>query len=65
VFGRIHTIHGFESFIATEFTLDAGRRLLEVSLDGEVLIMANPLENCIRPNVLRVIVPVAIPTEES
>ena len=65
VFGRIHTIHGFESFIATEFTLDAGRRLLEVSLDGEVLIMANPLEYRIRPGVLRVVVPAAIPTEES
>ena len=28
VFGRIHTIDGFESFSATEFTLDAGRRRL-------------------------------------
>jgi diacylglycerol kinase family enzyme len=63
--GVVRMIHGLESFTATEFTLDAGRRLLEVSLDGEVLIMANPLEYRIRPGVLRVVVPAAIPTEES
>jgi diacylglycerol kinase family enzyme len=65
VFGRIHTIHGFESFTTTEITLDAKRRRLEVSLDGEVLIMENPLKYRIRPDVLRVIVPAASPVEES
>ena len=64
VFGRIRTIHGFESFIATEFALDAGRRQLEVSLDGEVLMMESPLQYRIRPRVLRVIVPAAVPGED-
>ena len=66
VFGRIHTIHGFESFTTTEITLGAGRRhRLEVSLDGEVVPMQNPLQYRIRPRALRVIVPAAIPVEES
>ena len=65
VFGRIHTIHGFESFTTTEITLDAERRRLEVSLDGEVLMMENPLQYRIRPGALRVIVPAAIPVERS
>jgi diacylglycerol kinase family enzyme len=65
VFGRIHTIHGFESFTTTEFTLDAGHRRIEVALDGEVLIMANPLEYRIRSGVLRVIVPAILPPEKS
>jgi diacylglycerol kinase family enzyme len=65
MFGRIHTIHGFESFITTEITLDAERRRLEVSLDGEVLMMENPLQYRIRPGELRVIVPAAISADRS
>ena len=65
VFGRVQTIHGFESFNTTEFTLDSGGRRIEVALDGEVLIMANPLEYRVRPRALRVIVPAAIVVEES
>jgi diacylglycerol kinase family enzyme len=65
VFGRIHTIDGFESFTTTEFTLDAGHRRLEVSLDGEVLTMQNPLQYRIRPGVLRVIVPADMSAEMS
>jgi diacylglycerol kinase family enzyme len=57
VFGRIQTIEGFESFTATEFTLDAERGRLDVSLDGEVFVMENPLRYRIRPGVLRVIAP--------
>lgn len=65
VFGRIHTIRDFESFTATEITLDAKHRRLEVSLDGEVLMMENPLQYRIRPGALRVIVPGATPVDGS
>ena len=57
VLGRIHTIDGLESFPATEFTLDAGTRRVGVSLDGEVVVMENPLKYRIRPAALRVIIP--------
>jgi diacylglycerol kinase family enzyme len=65
VFGRIHTIEGFESFPSHEFTLDAGGHRLHVSLDGEVLLMDNPLRYRIRPGVLRVVVPPAPLVEET
>ena len=57
VLGRIHTIDGFEAFRATGFTLDAGTRRVGVSLDGEAVVMENPLRYRIRPAALRVIVP--------
>jgi len=57
VFGRIHTIDEFESFLATGFTLDARRRRRQVALDGEVVMMENPLKYRIHLGALRVIVP--------
>ena len=57
VFGRIHTIEGFESFLAPELTIDAGRRRLQVALDGEAMLMENPLRYRIRRGVLRVVGP--------
>jgi diacylglycerol kinase family enzyme len=57
VFGRIHTIEGFESFLTTDLTLDARLRKVQVSLDGEVTTLDNPLQYRIRPGALRVVVP--------
>jgi diacylglycerol kinase family enzyme len=57
VFGRVHTIDDLESFLATDVTIDAGVRRLQVAADGEVKVMENPLQYRIRPGALRVVVP--------
>ena len=57
IFGDICRLEGFESFTASEVTLDVGTARLQVSLDGEVITLDNPLDVRIRPRALRVIVP--------
>ena len=57
VFGDVCTIEGFESFTAPAVRLDAEVRRLEASIDGEVVMLDNPLAFHVRPRVLKVIVP--------
>jgi diacylglycerol kinase family enzyme len=57
IFGDLCRLEGFESFTASEVTLDAGTAQLRVSLDGEVITLDNPLDFRIRRRALRVIVP--------
>jgi diacylglycerol kinase family enzyme len=56
IFGDVCRLEGFESFTASEVTLDAGIARLRVSLDGEVITLDSPLEFRIRRQALRVIV---------
>jgi diacylglycerol kinase family enzyme len=57
IFGDISRLEGFESFPATELTLDAGIARVRVSLDGEVIALDGPLAFRIRREALRVVVP--------
>jgi diacylglycerol kinase family enzyme len=57
IFGDVCELEGFEAFTASEVTLDGGTPRLRVSLDGEVVILDNPLTFRIRPRALPVIVP--------
>ena len=57
LFGDVSTIEGFESFTAPSVTLDADVGRLEASIDGEAVMLDNPLTFHIRPRVLKVIVP--------
>ena len=57
VFGDVSIIEGFESFTAPSVTLDADVGRLEASIDGEAVMLDNPLTFHIRPRVLKVIVP--------
>jgi diacylglycerol kinase family enzyme len=56
MFGDICRLDGFESFTASEVTLDGGTPQLRVTLDGEVIMLDNPLTFRIRPRALPVIV---------
>jgi diacylglycerol kinase family enzyme len=56
--GRASRNHAFESFVARELRVETPeRRSLRVALDGEVVLMAAPLQYRVRPLALRVIVP--------
>jgi diacylglycerol kinase family enzyme len=55
--GRIDDVERFESQLTTDFTIDAWRRHLGVTLDGELFVMPAPLEFRTRPGALRVLVP--------
>jgi diacylglycerol kinase family enzyme len=57
IFGDICQLEGFESFTASELTLDGGVPRLRVSLDGEVIALDNPLEFRSRRGALQVMVP--------
>ena len=57
IFGDICRLEGFESFTASELTLDGRTLRLRVSLDGEVVVLDNPLVFRSRPGALRVMVP--------
>jgi len=57
IFGDVRDLEGFESFTASEVTLDGGTPRLRVSLDGEVVTLDNPLTFRVRPRALPVIVP--------
>jgi diacylglycerol kinase family enzyme len=56
IFADICRLEGFESFSASEVTLDSGTARLRVSLDGEVITLDSPLDFRIRARALRVIV---------
>jgi diacylglycerol kinase family enzyme len=56
IFADICRVEGFESFSASEVTLDSGTARLRVSLDGEVITLDSPLDFRIRARALRVIV---------
>ncbi len=56
--GRVETEPGFETFEATEFTVESPyRRAADVAMDGEVETFDFPLEYLIQPQSLRVVVP--------
>jgi diacylglycerol kinase family enzyme len=57
VFGDVCRLDGFESFPAEAVALDAGSARLQVSVDGEVVTLENPLTFRIKPHALRVMVP--------
>jgi diacylglycerol kinase family enzyme len=57
IFGDICRLEGFESFTASELTLDGRTQRLRVSLDGEVVVLDYPLVFRSRPGALRVMVP--------
>jgi len=57
IFGDLCRLEGFESFTASELTLEGGTARLRLSLDGEVVTLDSPLKFRIRPQALRVIVP--------
>jgi diacylglycerol kinase family enzyme len=57
IFADICRLEGFESFSASEVTLDGGTARLRVSLDGEIITLDGPLDFRIRARALRVIVP--------
>lgn len=55
--GRLDALDRFESFTGPEFTVEAWRRQIVVSLDGEVAVLKTPLAFRIRPASLHVLVP--------
>ena len=57
VFGDVRNLDGFKSFTTLAVTLDAGVARLQVSVDGEVVTLDNPLTCRVRPRALRVMVP--------
>jgi diacylglycerol kinase family enzyme len=57
IFGDICRLEGFDSFSTFALTLDGGSRRVRASLDGEVIVLENPLEFRSRPGSLRVMVP--------
>jgi diacylglycerol kinase family enzyme len=56
--GRLASDVKFESFLASEMSIETARRRISVALDGEVTIMPPPLHYTIRPAALRTIGPV-------
>ena len=57
IFGDICRLEGFESFTASQVTLNVRTSRQRVSLDGEVITLDNPLTFRIRPRILPVMVP--------
>lgn len=57
LFRRLKDHDEFEAFSATEALVESRRRLIRVSLDGEVTLMKTPLHYRIRPGSLRVLSP--------
>lgn len=55
--GRLQNVEHFESFRTTEFSIDAHRQHLAVSLDGELAVVNTPIRFRILPSALRVLVP--------
>ena len=55
--GRLRAEEHFESLCAKEFSIEARRSRLGVTLDGELYVMTMPLLFRIRPAMLRVLVP--------
>src|SRR6202521_3864615 len=61
LFGRLHDAGDFEVLSANQISIETRRQRTSVSTDGEVNQMKTPLNYCIRPGALRVIVPVNDP----
>ena len=57
IFADVCRLQGFESFTTTEVTVDAAAPRVRTSIDGEVVMLDNPLTFRIRPRALRVRVP--------
>jgi len=57
IFGDVCNLDGFDSFTAAAVALSAGTSRLQASLDGEVVMLDNPLTFRSRPGALRVVVP--------
>jgi diacylglycerol kinase family enzyme len=55
--GRLHGEDRLESLFASAVSIEARRRRIGVSLDGELWIAETPLSFRIRPGALRVLVP--------
>ena len=55
--GRLEAVDHFESIVTTECAVDAWRRQVMVSLDGEIARLTTPLEYRIRPSALHVMTP--------
>jgi diacylglycerol kinase family enzyme len=54
---RLSTVRNLESHLIDAFSIEAGRRQLLVSFDGEVAVLPVPLEYRSVPGALRVLVP--------
>lgn len=57
IFSDVCRLEGFESFTTDAVTLDTSVSRVRTSMDGEVVMLDNPLAFRIRPRALRVIVP--------
>jgi YegS/Rv2252/BmrU family lipid kinase len=57
IFADVCRFQGFESFTTNGVTLDATVPRVRTSIDGEVVVLDNPLTFRIRPRALRVVVP--------
>ncbi|HEX8602359.1 MAG TPA: diacylglycerol kinase family protein [Pseudoduganella sp.] len=55
--GRLARARDFDVLLAEELAIDSWRKLVRVATDGEVTLMAPPLEYRSRPGALTVIVP--------
>ena len=64
LFGILRQAKDFETFCTDEITIETRHKKLLVAFDGEVKPMETPLRYRIRPNVLRVIVPKKVNSEE-
>jgi len=64
LFGVLRQAKDFETFCTDEITIETRHKKLLVAFDGEVKPMETPLRYRIRPNVLRVIVPKKVNSEE-
>ena len=60
LFGKSHPDSEFDMTMTDALTIESRHHHLRVSLDGEVMSMATPLEYRSRHNALRVIVPVVV-----
>jgi diacylglycerol kinase family enzyme len=65
VFGSLRDALDLEEFTATHLTIATRRRHLTVATDGEVSVMATPLEYENRPGALEIVVPTPQPPEAS
>jgi diacylglycerol kinase family enzyme len=55
--GRLAQARDFDVLLTEELTIDTRRKLMRVATDGEVTLMAPPLNYRSRPGALTVIVP--------
>jgi diacylglycerol kinase family enzyme len=60
LFGGLRNEKDFDALCCTQVSIETRRRRLHVATDGEVTIMATPLDYRVRPGALRVIVPKAV-----